>query len=304
MVPFTTSRSTARCVPVSLSLQVLFGGRDNQVGWFLLAIGLGLIWAAVLQSELVTFWQFLGPLTTTRGVVTGSGETDSAENDTSVYAITYTFTPAGAAQHITGTSYQLGNGLDPDTEVTVEYDPTRPEHSRIKGMRTAKIGFWAPIIALIFPVIGLYIVVSGLFRSIRTLFMLARGLPATGTLSAIDDTGDESEKGKYYRVQFDFTTAHGASRTCAINITAAEMKDSWQAYYDNRHAQARPQEVILYHPSHPDAALLLAEIDPRLGISDQGRLTGGSLRTAVSVLILPLGTLIGHGWYVYTYLLR
>jgi len=300
------SSPTARSVPLALYLRAVFGGKNIFAAWLLLAVGIFLVEPAV-HSELAVVWKFLGPLATTRAIVTGSTATDASEDSddtdseySTVYAIRYTYTPEGSTQRITGTSYQRG-GMEPNTEMTVEYDPAHPQNSCLFGMRAEKYGIVIAL-ALFFPLLGLYILLSGIIRDLRALFLLRHGLSAAGILAAVekaDEDDKEEDIGTSCRVTFQFMTAQGKSQT--LTADTMNVKESWVAFYKAGKAsrQVRPQETILYHPAQPNAALLLSDVDLRLELNDKGQFTGVSLSSGVAAMIFPLIILLGYGWVIY-----
>ncbi|MHB9025826.1 MAG: DUF3592 domain-containing protein [Armatimonadota bacterium] len=314
-----SSGVSSRGVPVTLCLQALFGGALNQFGWIFFGFGMIFVWVFGGHSEVTTYLRFAGPLQTAQGTVVRSFNTHASENETDIYGIDYTFTPNGQSTAMKGTSYALGREIAPGTAVTVEYRADHTDYSRIQGLRSAEFGPFV-IIVLIFPLFGLGMLIANLRRSIPAVRLLYTGIPAAGTLVFIDKTNTKVNKRPVYQVIFEFDTRQGTkSRAC---LYTTNLEPAWEAFNEGgstpqalvedefitQHSgstvAAAPQEVVLYDPANPRTAFLPAEYGRGIHVDRLGEIRGANPAVGIAATIIPLITVLGHGWYVVRHLVK
>ncbi len=59
-----------------------------------------------------------------------------------------------------------------------------------------------------------------------------------------------------------------------------------------------PQETVLYDPANPALAFVPAEFGPQIRVDAQGNIIGDPPATGYAATIIPLLTIVGHGWYL------
>jgi len=229
-----SSPTLPRNVPLSLRLPILFGGGQSVFRWIFFIVGLLLTVLVFTFSEASTFWKFIGPLSTARGMITRVHATRLSQDETTVYAVDYTFSLPGG-KPVNGISYSSGKYHT--GRVTVEYRTGHPHYSRIHGLRSAPIegSGWAGLVVLIFPGIGLGLILAKFIPGLRSLRLLRYGLPAVGTLVAMEHTGyRRHEVGPpICRLTFRFNTAEG--KHGELVYTTDQLKPAWRIFYNQTH---------------------------------------------------------------------
>jgi hypothetical protein len=117
------------------------------IGIVMLVVAAVVTVAYAVDFDYAAYTTFRGELRTAQGTVTAVEPTDTHEPGTPwrqrdersrIVAVRYAFTaPAGTER--AGVSYRPGARPTPGARVTVEYPVGRPEVSRIRGYRSAKI---------------------------------------------------------------------------------------------------------------------------------------------------------------------
>ena len=130
-----------RHLPLSVQSAVLFGGFANQFGWLFFGFGMVFVTLFTLNADFRSVLAFRGELQMADGTVVECEPTRFSEDDSKTYAVTYTFTADG--KHCEGTSYCTGHEMKVDSRVKVEYVKGRPSTSRVKGLDSSPVPFWA-----------------------------------------------------------------------------------------------------------------------------------------------------------------
>ncbi len=125
--------SETRHVPLTLCLQMLFDSSYSLFGWLFFGMGYIFSLLAVSRCEVLTCWQFSGPLSSTTGVVERIRDTRSIENGAQIYDVDYAFTPPGSALRLHGTAYARDIQPAKGSKVTVEYRTDQPHYSAHPG---------------------------------------------------------------------------------------------------------------------------------------------------------------------------
>jgi|Deesub1362A_J573_1020465.scaffolds.fasta_scaffold00938_13 hypothetical protein len=278
-----------RAVPLSLRIRVLFGGFSNQFGWIFIGFGMIFVWVFALKADISSLALFLMPSRETPGQVRSAQDIGASENNAPVYEVHYVYVDHLGRQR-SGVSYTAG-GVQPGSQVTVQYLTSAPEISRIKGMRRRPFSFWA-VFPIIFPLIGLGFVYSGIRHGLKANRLLARGRIAFGRLVSSVPTGARINERPVIRLTYIFKTPDGEE--WEATATSHEVEDLTD----------EAQEPLLYDPDDPSTAVLLDDLPGTTRFDSAGRLMPASPFAAVRVLLLPTITVIGHGWYVLNTLLR
>lgn len=269
-----------RRVPISVSLQTLFGGIFNQFGWIFFSFGMIFVWVFVPEVDF-TFVYFWGETTTVTGYVSRVEDTNFSENDRPVINHYYSFRALDGNEYVDN-SYTTGMEYAEGTKVEIEYPKGKPEYSRIVGMRREKIGLLVLFVCL-FPAIGLIIIIFGIKSGRKISRLLKRGSLTTGKLKSKTRTNTTINEQRVYKLTFSFFDEDKQEHFVSENthITTKLEDDA--------------EERILYNPTDPKQAVLIDNI-PGLPRIEQGAIFPGSLRKAILVSIIPILSILIHGF--------
>jgi hypothetical protein len=306
-----------REVLLPLRLYALFAGVFSQFGWVFFGFGMIAFWGLAVHSEAFTGWKFIGPLQTAPGVVSTITKTGASENDVRIYVINYTFRPVGSPTRVVGASYTtgelMGKGMMPAAKgmpVTVEYRAGHPSYSRIRGLRSAMFGPGV-LFAMLFPAFGLSLILICVCKGRRINRLLALGVPAVATLTAMTMTNMRINHRQVYCMTFAFTTQTGQQAKAQIKTT--NIRQTWLDYYyassqhlPNGEAQpGRPQETLLYDPNNPSRVFVAPQLSERASLDAMGNLIGApNPLIGIAAAILPSFIMLENFWCLVTKLLR
>ncbi|MEL6344848.1 MAG: hypothetical protein AAFV53_17150 [Myxococcota bacterium] len=174
-----------RHLSASLWVQLLIGSAASQLAVFIFAFFCGTVAFFIFDSELVTPYDFPGPITTTTGEVL---ETElTADDYKTMRIVRYRYTVD--QQPFEGVSYALPEDPVPEGTVTVEVLPQRPERSRIQGLQRRRYSAWI-LVVVIPPMLA---VLSFLFLQLQemrqTWQILRMGAETTATIVSVEDRG-------------------------------------------------------------------------------------------------------------------
>jgi len=267
-----------RRVPLSLQVTNYFNGLA-QVGWFVFGFGMIFFWVFSANSDL-SFLTFRGPHQVAQGKVLDVEGTSASENDQPVSANHYEYSVAGRS--FRGTSYSTGDSAAAGATVPVEYDASRPERSRIAGMRRAMFGPGAAL-ANLFPLIGLILLIPATRIGIRRNRLLREGVLANGELVNKAPTNMKVNNRPVYELTFAFTARDGRRCEAKARTSITERLEDEE------------QEPLLYDPNDPSFAYVLDEAPARPQFDMNGELRGRGL-AALGWLIVPALVVVGHGF--------
>jgi hypothetical protein len=250
--------------------RLLLGGPVHQIGWLFLVVGMVFSWFFVADSELWTPVAFSGQTDHVDGRVTGIEPTSASENDARIYGLRYTYEWNGTRHE--GISYTFDSHAEPGASVSVELVRSRPEVSRVQGLRYRKFGVMVSFV-LLFPLIGFGMVVHSMRRGLRNIRLLAQGQPALGTLVDKQPTGVKVNEVPVYKLTFRFEDRDGREQQGAIRTLHTEPVE------DERH------ERLLYDPRAPGHIVLLDDLGRDVSVDDRGYLV--AQRSSLPVMILP-----------------
>ena len=257
------------------------------------------VWVFVVNSELMTALELRGELGTATGTVTSVERTNSSENKVSIYAVTYDYDVDD--RKLSDTSYQRGKpALTVGHPVTVEYSPSRPERSRIQGMRARAFGGGAGSFVPAFPLAAAVVWFVGVLRGRNRARLMRDGKLTWGRL--VEQHVARRARGgraQSMRLVFEYTDPDDAShlfrtvpqrRRGTVTVGAAEV----------RRVSDEPEEPMLALPGAPDGPVLMLDALPRGFAVESGQLRVRPLAVLTTVLVcsLALTALATLAWVV------
>ena len=276
-----------RSLSAGLWLRTVLGGWLQQFGWAFFGFGMVFFWAFGMHAEVG--WPLLaGETATVEAVVTGYRQTGASEGGsdstpgTPVYATQYRFRLAG--QEYAGESYATGDYHQQGHRVTVEYSVANPQRSRIRGMRSKTFGAMAMIV-VIFPLLGLIFVIGGMRYGLRSVRLLRIGVVGFGRLVSKTATNTRINEQTVWRLEYEFATRSGQRVRASARSHVTELLED------------EAEEPLFYNPDHPEHAVLLDAVPGGPEVS-KGRLVLRTPASLLSILALPLLTVVGHGCYI------
>ena len=278
-----------RHVPAGLKISLLFGGPLNMIGWFFLGFGGIFFWIFALNGD-YSFITFSGVKLETTGVITRSEKTNASEGGsdtrpgTPIYANYFRFSTA--TDEIESVSYATGRSLGSGTQVQVEYLASNPRQARIKNMRRA---LFPPFVAfvIIFPVIGLGFVAAMFRKGIKSVRLLRVGRSTTGKLRSKIPTNLRINNQQVYRLTFDYTARDGRSSSISVRTHETELLEDDES------------ERLFYDPSDLENGITLDDLPGNAQIDLSGNFLGSVHFSTLGTLLVPVATIVGHGWWIY-----
>jgi hypothetical protein len=260
--------------PVSLGarLAVIFHG-GIQIIALIASFGFLFFWIFAFDSELVTRFEFRGPVEQVTGTVTAVRATNASENKRRVRAVDFTYESGGTARR--GTSYTVRAVPPEGSEVPVEYLRDRPQIARIQGLRRRTFGDASAFVA-IFPAIASVLFFIMLARSIGRAGLLAAGHLGYAKLVAKEPTGAKVNNKRVYKLTFELDLPPEA--------TPEAYRAAWSQWskkhrftfktHETTKLEDEPEEPVLYLPDKPGSGLPLdtasLRITPSGGLEADG----------------------------------
>lgn len=288
-----------RNVPWYIRIAAVFGNCLGQFGWVFFGFGMVFVWVFTLNSDFSTpvFW---GGTDTFTGVIQGVGETNFSSDDRRIYEYAYSYRDALGIER-TGKSYSQRMRIKSGDACTVEVAKLKPSLSRIEGMGRTPMGM-AGLFVLLFPIIGLSLIVSTSRKGMRVVRLLREGNLAYGKFTHKAKAADlcrqrvknapritEENDRPVYRLYYTFKAVDGGKHEACVDSSTTEdlIDDEF--------------EPIVYNPNKPEEAFLMDSLPGKIRFDDLGRIVfrDGSPYSALFLLILPVITIAGHGWYIY-----
>lgn len=282
-------RDTRKRVPLSTRLAVTFGGFTVQFGALFFAFGMIFWWVFGAQSDVTSWFHFMGDLSSTAGRVVSVENTGISEGGsdsspgTPIYRVSYEYY-AGPVL-FSGDCYGTGFSPEPGSVVTVEYVANDPAVSRIEGTRKSAIGFWGIFVA-VFPAVGLAFMGVGLMRNARTARILKEGRLARGRLVAKEPTNTRINNRTVYRFTFEFEDESGASHQVSGRTHNTHLLEDDET------------ERIIYDPGAPERGVLVDTLPGKPGVDANGSIQGVGVRALV-LMLLPVGGVSVHAFIGY-----
>jgi hypothetical protein len=224
---------------------------------------------------------------TVRGEVTNVTETNSTENDVTVYEYEFSFTTL-RGEKATGNSYTTGERWAVGDTVAVEYVSEDPTIARIQGARTSTFTPWV-LFVLIFPAVGAGLVGYAAIGGVRQADLLRNGLVADARIVSKRPTGMSVNNAPVLEYSYEIRTNTGET----FNGTAKSLPSEQIGDEEN--------EPALYLPSNPDRSTLVDAIPLNHpldvdGLSGQWISTEGYTKVVLYILTwLAAIILAGYG---------
>jgi len=274
----------SRYIPITTKLSIFFGGFFNQFGWFFFGFGLIFVWVFVLNADL-SFPRFSNSIVTVEGVITNKVKSGASENHRHIFEYHYKFKTLQELE-VEGISYSKRRAVNIGDKVAIQYPEGEPEHSRIQGMRKQTFGA-SVLFVVIFPAVGLVFMVVGLRKALKALKLLQYGRLTTGKLISKVPTNVRINRRTVYKLTFQFTDHLGREHSASEKTHLPHLLE------DNG------EEQLLYSAKNPGYAVMLDSLPSSPAIAKSGDVQAASFIKALLLLLIPLATLVGHGYYVF-----
>lgn len=276
-----------RKVPFGTRVAALFGGFDGQFGWLFIAFSSLFVGFFVLDSEVITTFEFVGKVGHAQGQVVDIRETNASENDSNVLAIRFRYQVAGKSYD--GVSYGLRAPFDAGERVKVEYLVARPHRARITGMRVRRFGRLVAIV-LLFPVAGGMLVLRRLQRGFKEMKLLRKGSLAYGKLLQKNPTNTEINDQTVYELVFEFVVPPAEQQHDYRRPVGMDQKFTVKhSTHETAALEDEAEEPLLYHPDDPSLAAMIDGLPGRTSVTSEGEFKA---RMWVRYLIAPLAFLL------------
>lgn len=277
--------SSKRSVPVSTRMAVHFGGFMVQFGALFFAFGMVFWWVFGAQSDVTSWFKFMGNLKLEQGTVTGVEDTGISEGGsdsspgTPIYRVFYEFELDGVIYR--EECYDTGFNRGPGALVDIEFVPDDPATSRIVGTRKSALGIWGVFVA-VFPGIGLIFMSIGLLRNAKAARVLGVGKLSRGRLVSKEPTNTRINKQMVYRFTFEFEDESGTTHQVTGRTHHTSLLEDEET------------ERILYNPAKPNEGVLVDTLPGKPKVGVDGQLNGVG-PYALVLMILPVGGVVAHG---------
>ncbi|MEE4376898.1 MAG: DUF3592 domain-containing protein [Candidatus Competibacteraceae bacterium] len=271
-------------MPLTTRICILIGGFFNQFGWVFFGFGLIFVWVFALNAD-VSFPRFSNNIVTTEGIITNKIRSSASENDRRIFEYHYKFLTPQELE-FEGVSYSTRRTTIVGDQVAIEYAEGNPENSKIKGMRKQTFGPFV-LFVIIFPLAGLVFIIIGLKKSLKALKLLRYGRISTGKLISKVPTNVRINKRTVYELTFQFKDHLGREHTASEKTHLPHLLE------DNG------EEQLLYLAENPSYAVMLDSLPSSPKIDRRGDIQATSFIKSLLLLVIPLATLIGHGYYIF-----
>ena len=265
-----------RRVPWSVRSQLLLGGFSNQFGWLFFGFSMIFMWLFGFNADLSSIMFALSRVETAPGEIMLVEQTNASENDTPIYAYTYSFRVERLEKQYQGVSYTTGHEFGSEQKVVVEYLADDPTVSRIQGARRAQFSPWVFCFVPILPLIGLGFAAFGLRNGLKANALLATGKIGRGVLKSRQATNVRINNRTVYKLTFEFTADDGQRYKAVSKTHQPEL------------LQDDAEERLLYHPTNPAYAVMLDNLPGAPDIDELGQIRPLSVYSAGLVLIIPV----------------
>ncbi len=234
--------SVQRSVPGVVVLSVIF---NNIYGYMGLAFAcIGMIFAVVF-TPMVDFSPLLysgSETETVRGVITEVNHTGVSVNDDNVLEYKYRFEYMGRSYG--GVSFSTDHMYAVNQNAPVEFEPSNPSISRIKGMDLKPLPVFI-LFVYIFPVTGFVFLYFAFRRGIPKIHAIRCGIMTRGRFVKMTGTGGSINNQTIYDLHFSFKDRMGNEFT-AIGTT-----------HKTEPVLDEAEERIIYDPDNPSNAVVV-----------------------------------------------
>lgn len=239
-------------VPFSLKLRAMLSSIHMKIGLpaLLAAVVLFFVFQLILDWTSLKFNDTAG-IRIAPGWVYAVKPTNTTINKVRVLAYHFRYRIPGEGEDRHAVSYRTGFTSFGTNSVPVEYLVAEPQTARIRGLRT---GIISPLLALVlipFLVTGGIFFTLGLRQGLRILPLLNRGKLTRGQLILEQNTNTTINNRRVVACTFEYEVEGEAYTVTARTHLPEEVTDE-------------PQERIVYHPEHPDRAVLFDLLPRRI----------------------------------------
>ena len=198
-----------RPVPLRLACRAMLGLAGGLGAVFML-VGMVFAWVLTTGFDPIGDLQLALKVETTQGVITRITETNTTENDVTVYRYDFSFrTPS--EESFTGTGYIRGRRWSAEERVTIEYVPSNPAIARIQGTRRSMAPFWVILLVLIFPATGALLFFSATVGGWRQARLLRHGELSEAEIVSEEMTGTRINDVPVMAYVYEFPANDGES---------------------------------------------------------------------------------------------
>ncbi len=267
-----------RHVPTLLALRCLVGGRTQQLCWLVLSVLLALMLYGGSFAELGRWMSFKGERGNTSAEIVRVEETNSEENDASVFAYSFRYEVDGQAYEEESYIRDTGSGGHrPGDKLPAEYLLNDPGFARLLGMRVIESGFFV-FLALGVLLLGLLGTIGfEIMKGAKGCYLLARGATGTAEFVLAEELADN-----WHRLTFRFDIPDGRKQTIQVRTK------------NPRRLMDDDKERVLYASSAPEFAVMFDTLPGGAAVTKAGGLAPGSLSQTLQVFLLPgLAILLG-----------
>lgn len=230
-----------RPIPISVFLSLLFSKFTIIFGLFFTMLSIVFL---VSFSPIIKMEKISDNAPLVKGRISKAKLTDTYINDSQVTEYHFEYkTPDGTI--LSGISYSEIMILEESSEVRVQYNPDKPELSRIVGMRRGIIGPWILIPFAPFLIIGLSFLYAGIRKTSRELKLIKTGEIAQGKLLSKEYTSMRVNRNQVFRFRFEFKAMDGR-----------KYKTSFKTHIPSG-IEDEELEYLLYNPDEPEKAVLI-----------------------------------------------
>jgi hypothetical protein len=135
------------------------------------------VWLFGIKGDYSAALLFSGKRDSALGAITNVEKGFGTQNESEIYAYSYTFWPGG--NHYSGVSYSSQHRFAVGDQVAVEFPAENPARSRIAGMRQTPFPALVGL-AFVLPALGLFLIGRGFARGRRAHRLLLSGKQNAG----------------------------------------------------------------------------------------------------------------------------
>jgi hypothetical protein len=195
--------------------------------------------------------------TTAMATVTDVRETNSTENDVSVYEYRFTFRMPDET-NVSGKSYSTGQIWSKGDRVPVTYLSDKPGVAQLQDTRHTEFPWWAMLLVGIFPFVGGVMLIAGTLGGWRQIRLLMMGRLAYARWINVTPTNTTINSQPVMKYTFEFQAEDGQSyQGNSKSLPKAQLGDE-------------ANEPVLYWPTNPDRSMLLDAVPVRYALSVDG----------------------------------
>ena len=219
---------------------------------------------------------------TAMATVTDVRDTNSTENDVTVYEYRFTFRAKDETE-VTGRSYSTGRIWAKGERVPVTYLPDKPGVAQLQDTRHTEFPWWVALLVGIFPFIGGVMLLAGALGGWRQIRLLRMGRLAYARWINVTPTNMSVNDQPVMKYAFEFQAEDGQTyQGNSKSLPKAQLGDE-------------ANEPVLYWPTKPDRSMLLDAAAGALCAIRRCERAVGQRRQSVAVVVERLDRVGGVG---------